>query len=596
MRTFQIIIHNRSYSFWYLLEQDENREFTIQRDRSTFPLLNPIKEKLFSKDIFTIDEESNAITVISSHLKSLKEIPGVLILENDKSYGRTQNKKRLLYRCIPDNKEYPVFLIPFEIKLGFSKVQKNKYIIFKFSSWTDKHPAGQSVQTLGDVDILEHYYEYQLYCKDLHISISPFINQARTVMPDKNVEIYPRLIAQNPAFKIEDRSGYYVFSIDPEGSVDFDDAFSVLKIGSLYHISIYISNVYLWLEHFDLWGAMSSRVSTMYLPDRRRTMLPMVLSDTLCSLNQDKTRFAFVMDFNVDELGNLHENSIRFSQCSIVVEKNYVYEEPALIHGDANYQCLFAVVSKMDKTIRDSHDLVASLMIIMNKYVGEYMLRNQFGVFRSSEILNKEKELVQQDEISTDVKNLVFMLNNVSSSYQNYCEDFTKLQHEIMKMKCYVHITSPIRRLVDLLNMMMMIDKLSLSTLSSNARCFLDGWIRKIEFINNNMKSIKRVQMNCNLIHLCKTNQEVMKVEHKGILFNKECVEYNGSSFFQYNVYLEDIKLLSFFKTKENLPEYLTGNFKIYMFDDEDKIHKKILLHLCCREVGNLRFPYDPSL
>lgn len=580
MRTFQIIIHNRSYSYWYLLEQDENGEFSIQREKTLFPFLNPIKEKLFSKDVITINED-NTITLVSSHLKTLKEIPGVLILENDKTYGRTENKRRLLYRCIPDNKEYPVFLIPFEIKLGFSKVQKNKYIIFKFSSWTDKHPSGLSVQTLGDVDILEHYYEYQLYCKELHISISPFINKTRTVMPDKNVEVYPRAIIQNPTFKIEDRRNDYVFSIDPEGSVDFDDAFSVLKIGSLYNISIYISNVYLWLEHFDLWGAMSSRVSTMYLPDRRRTMLPMVLSDTLCSLNQDKTRFAFVMDFNVDELGNIHENSIRFSQCSIDVKKNYVYEEPALINEDPYYQCLFKIVSKMDKNVHDSHDLVASLMILMNKHVGEYMLREKFGVFRSSEILNKEKELIQQDNISTDVKNLVFMLNNVSSSYQNYCDDFTKLQHEIMKMNCYVHITSPIRRLVDLLNMMMMIDKLSLSTLSSNAREFLYTWIRKIDFINNNMKSIKRVQMNCNLIHLCKTNQEVMKVEHKGVLFNKECIQYNGSCFFQYNVYLEDIKLLSFFKTKNELPDYLTGNFKIYMFDDEDKIHKKILLHLC---------------
>ena len=30
-----------------------------------------------------------------------------------------------------------------------------------------KHPHGELLQVIGDVDRLEHFYEYQLYCKNL---------------------------------------------------------------------------------------------------------------------------------------------------------------------------------------------------------------------------------------------------------------------------------------------------------------------------------------------------------------------------------------------------------------------------------------------
>ena len=41
--------------------------------------------------------------------------------------------------------------------------------------------------------------------------------------------------------------------------------------------------------------------------------------------------------------------------------------------------------------------------------------------------------------------------NNVTGQYINYNED-ENMEHDIMELKSYIHITSPIRRLVDLLN------------------------------------------------------------------------------------------------------------------------------------------------
>ena len=61
--------------------------------------------------------------------------------------------------------------MPYKIKLGFNKNIKNKYVVFEFRNWNDKHPLGSLTQTLGDVDSLEYFYEYQLYCKSLYASI-----------------------------------------------------------------------------------------------------------------------------------------------------------------------------------------------------------------------------------------------------------------------------------------------------------------------------------------------------------------------------------------------------------------------------------------
>ena len=36
-------------------------------------------------------------------------------------------------------------------------------------------------------------------------------------------------------------------------------------------LSIYISNVTIWLDVLDLWKSFSRRVATIYLPDRKET-------------------------------------------------------------------------------------------------------------------------------------------------------------------------------------------------------------------------------------------------------------------------------------------------------------------------------------
>ena len=66
-----------------------------------------------------------------------------------------------------------------------------------------------------------------------------------------------------------------------------------------------------------------------------------------------------------------------------------------------------------------------------------------------------------------------------------------------MNMKSYIHITSPIRRLVDLLNQMSMMQHLGNTELSIEASAFLLKWIQKIEYINTSTKNTRKVQTEC---------------------------------------------------------------------------------------------------
>lgn len=588
---FQIMIEDRNYSQWTIIDVKTGKNMDIAKMESESPKWKefyPIKEKLFTKDIFSLDktndkEPNGNIHIVSSPVKESIEMPGVLILENNKTFGRTENKKRLLYKCIPDDKRLPAFLIPYEIKMGFSKVNKNKYVTFKFDKWKDTHPQGLLVQTIGNVEDIEAFYEYQLYCRSLHISITKFINKTRETIEKKPTPERISQICNNPNFTINDRRNQdYIFTIDPQGSSDFDDALSIRKMeNGDWKISVYIANVYLWLETFNLWNSFSTRVATIYLPDRRRPMLPTILSELMCSLHKQEDRFAFVMDVLIDSNGNVIENSHTFSNALICVEQNYVYEDPQMIAADENYIQLLEITKRIDATVENSHDMVSFWMVFMNKSCGDFMALNKFGIFRSSTYIDATKHENIQDSISYDIKEdtkrIIKMWNNSSGQYILY-NDEEGIEHVIMDVKSYVHVTSPIRRLVDLLNQMLLIEKFGLITnMSKEANTFLSSWLENIDYINVSMRSIRKIQTDCQLVERCFKTPDIMKIEHTGVVFDKLKKSDNTYS---YMVYLEDIKLLSRITCKADLLNYSKNLFKLYLFEDEDKIKNKIRLSI----------------
>lgn len=569
MKEIKILISDNKYTSWEFHDHETNNLL----DTDQLPILktiNPSTDKMFSRDVFTI--EGDQIKLVKSYVKSASSMAGVLMLEGNKTFGRTENKKRLLYKCIPDDKYVPPFLIPYEVKVGFSKVQKNKYVVFRFDSWTDKHPRGLLTETLGDVDNLEVFYEYQLYCKSLHVSLTDFTNKTRQELNKKTTEEYVDQILKNSDFNIEDRRDRHAFTIDPRTSTDYDDGYGIEQLDNgEYRISIYIANVYLWLETLSLWESFSKRVATIYLPDRRRPMLPTILSDTLCSLQENQPRFAFVMDF---VLGIEGARDIQYKNVLINVHRNYYYEEPELL-SDPHYNLLLSASRMMNESIVDSHDVIAHWMVFMNTQTADLLHSRSKGVFRSVNYINPVVNHIQG--IDEDTVRVIQTWNNTIGQYIAYDGD-AQMGHDFMKTKSYIHITSPIRRLVDLLNQIILFGNEKMVVhISDGADKFLKKWLSELDYLNTSMRSIRKVQTDCALLDRCFNSPDVLEKEYSGVVFDKMI---RDNFILSYMVYLKELKMLSRINVITDVDNFTTCKFKLYLFENEEKTRKKIRLQL----------------
>jgi exoribonuclease R len=572
MTTYKLKIEDRNYTDISTVDAYTLKPLPIPT------MLDPIKEKLFNHDIIDIQSEQKTqqpyIRLLHSCVRSMQIVPGVLVLQNNKTFGKYKDK--FLYKCIPDDKRLPIFVVPYKIKHTFSKAYKNKYIVFKFRSWETKHPLGQIVNVLGDVDSLDNFYEYQLYCKSLYASIQNITKKALKKLKQKTEEEYIETIIQT--HKLQDhRKTRNIFSIDPEKSKDFDDAFSIEKMDEkTTRISIYISNVSFWMDILDLWSSFNCRITTIYLPDRKRPMLPTVLSDALCSLTEKDIRFAFVLELYVDnETSQLTRHE--FHNAVIKVKRNLRYDtEEQENHHD--YKQLLNIVRNINRkplkyidNIETSHDVVAYLMITMNYICAKELEGFKTGIFRST-LLRTPPTL--PDNITPDIKKFVKHWNSFGSQYNKF-ENITG--HEILDFDAYVHITSPIRRLVDLLNIMVLQEKLDLAPMSDSGRIFYNYWTsnNSLEYINTTMRSVRKVQNDCNLLALCTDNDELFREEFDGFVFDKIV---RNDALYQYIVYLPKIKMVNRYTSRFNINNLSMQKFKIYLFHDEINLKKKIRL------------------
>ena len=418
-----------------------------------------------------------------------------------------------------------MFLVPYELKhIGFDKVLTNLYITFHFVEWKGKHPIGKITATIGRVDSLDNYYEYQLYCKSLNASIHKVHQSDKRLCKGNewrrtNYEkIFMKNIMRHKKLSKIDPD-WYVYSIDPSTSTDFDDAVSHTlvynsNLGKVVNkLSIYISNVSLLLDHLNIWESFSRRVSTIYLPDRKRPMLPTILSDGLCSLIENKTRFAFTLDLHIDN-GKIID--FKFVNTKIMVVKNFRYEEKCLLENE-KYTTLVDLLRTMIphnnylSRIRNSHDVVAFMMVLMNHHTAKFMYDLKKGVFRNVIVDSNASKKEMPENLNQEVSLFFKMWNGGSAQYVDIedVKETTHLRHDMLEIDAYLQITSPIRRLVDLLNLICIQKTLCMVTLTENSDSFYKEWIGQMDYINSSMRSIRKVQNDCDLITLVKRSKHI---------------------------------------------------------------------------------------
>jgi exoribonuclease R len=327
------------------------------------------------------------------------------------------------------------------------------------------------------------------------------------------------------------------------------------------------------MEELDLWGSFSERISTIYLPDRKRPMMPLSLSNCVCSLCENVVRLAFAIDITVinnEIVGYTFENTY------IKLYKNHEYDSKELLK-DKNYKMMLKAVNELStvykyiKRINGSHDVVGYLMILMNYYTASELIKYNTGIYRSVNFNNKTEK---NDSLPDNVNNFLKIWNSSSGQYDLYDD---KKTHDMLELESYIHCTSPIRRLVDLLNMAKLQKNLQLHTYSENFETFYDKWTSNLDYINTTMRAIRKIQIDCTLLEICTNNPEICSQEYDGYVFDK-IVRNDG--LYQYMVYLDKIKSVSRITSRFDMDDYGKYKFKVFVFHDEASLKKKIRLHI----------------
>ena len=207
-----------------------------------------------------------------------------------------------------------------------------------------------------------------------------------------------------------------------------------------------------------------------------------------------------------------------------------------------------------------------------NKKIKEFE-KHKNGIFRSIKIdYNNDIDTLT---IPKDVKKFLMSWNSTGGQYLKF-ENYTG--HDLLKLDAYVHITSPIRRLVDMLNMIQLQSNLGILEMSEESNLFINHWVSNdmIDYINTTMRAIRKVQTQCELLERCTNHPELMDKTYDGYVFDRVT---RNDGLYQYLVYIPELKLLNKYTSRYDHTNYSKHSYKLYLFEDEDTFKKKIMFN-----------------
>lgn len=566
---YKFISNDNIYQDYEIVETQTFQKVTLFENNSIIET-----SKLFSNDTF--DYKEGKIEILHSHVRSCKHIPGVISLNI--SFGKYKDK--LLYLCKPDDKRIPFFLVPYKLPYSFDKSVKKIYITFKYESWDENMPRGSMLQNFGNIEDVNNYYEYILYCKSLNVSIQPFTKIARKRLENKSTEQIIQNI-QN-LYNIEQitKKDEFIFTLDSNVSNDHDDAISYSF--KEHKITVYISNVSLVMEYLDLWDSFTDRISTIYLPDKKRPMIPSVLTETLLSLDEKERRLCYALEIFFDEDNNIKRQNLKL--CVAYISKNYSHDQKDIYESNKYYKKISEILK-----IRNSKDIVTHLMIHFNKYLADYLFSKNIGIYRHYHGMDNDK-IMKFDEESTKSsieksnipKAILFHISNFKTHSSRYCllQNHGESTHETNSL--YLQASSPIRRIVDIINNIALLKiLLSNSEHFQKADKFYRHWTspEQLEYINISSRTIRKVQSKCKIyaqyLHNKKNN---ITQNYEGYVFDK-LQKYDGK--YQYMVYLPSLKLTTYITVLQDLENYSCHLFQLFVFMNQEQDKNKIKLQLC---------------
>jgi exoribonuclease R len=257
-----------------------------------------------------------------------------------------------------------------------------------------------------------------------------------------------------------------IYSIDPKGTSDIDDAIHYESISDGYIIGIHIADVTSFFPlDSPIWKEMEKRSESIYLKDPIH-MYPEMFSTNVASLREGKISRAFSLIINLDSKFKIKSYKL---QRSYVKVKNMTYNEAndyisAIGSNDIKQlnNIITVINSEMfHKKHTDSHTMVELYMILANTLVAKYLIESKFYkdrqlplVIRRQKESNTQLNVTYNKDIKFKEKDEIFgeRIKYMKSSKAEYAFSSPSVEmntHHGLGIESYTHFTSPIRRYAD---------------------------------------------------------------------------------------------------------------------------------------------------
>ncbi len=468
-----------------------------------------------------LDGDEVLVSLTRAGLKPKGIVTEVTKRLRDKFVGVIEQESNQFY-LIPDNKRIhtDILLIPNKY------LKRGKKAFVKIINWEPPMPKGKLLKILGDP--LSHKTEMQSILLENNIS-SDFPNEVLS-QASKLEKIYSGKKIDLQKEKREDFRSKTTFTIDPDSAKDFDDALSVdfLQNGEV-EIGVHIADVTFFVKaNSKIDKEAQKRATSVYLPDETIPMLPEVLSNDLCSLNENEDKRAFSVVFVFDQ--NLNVKSYRFVKTVINSNKRFTYKEAQNVLDKKSdiFQKELLFLNKLSKKIKQerlslggiefqtdeieiildkkkrpidihikeslqSMRLIEEFMLLANRYVATFLSENsnqETIIYRIHEKPDPEKlaelniflralgyeHLNKQNVTSKDIAKLLkdaaqapeyqSIQNATLRTMAKAVYSDKNMGHFSLAFAYYTHFTSPIRRYPDIMVHRLLESKINNKSLS----------------------------------------------------------------------------------------------------------------------------------
>lgn len=572
-------------------------------------------------------------------------ISGVIFITSEVVYG-SNNKNIPYYRFKPSNQEYSgseyECIVATRLKWNLQKkgeIIHNYYIVVNVD-FTIVLPKGQSrykanlATILGPVGNIEAEYKNNLYrwkinrssftklLKDPEIDRKIREDIDKLYLPDGfpfgSVREDDILLDSKSVIDLREK---LVFSIDPIGCLDIDDALHVdILDQGIVEVCVHIADVDYWISEgsrLDL--EAKQRATTIYLPDNKRLdMLPDIYSSRICSLRSGEPRRAITtyLKFKIDSDNTVQLIDYHFAQTLVRLIHNLSYieaEQMLNVNNDNSHKPdihqnlinSLEILSQVSNT-NDPHKIIEYFMVTVNKLVAQTItdnipyksiLRVHSGVNR--DLAKSYNRLIKSDPSDSYDIRLLKHLEIISMNsaeyvpYQDLKESEVEIYHYGLDVKYYTHFTSPIRRYIDLCTHRFL-KILQFTKHESIPETIPETISKNITLLCNQINQINtRVKRSAREIKLLELLHKLEKGEYS--LDNKDSQEKDSQEIITdaYVIDITNIPLITIYipeldlSVSYRLYQTQTDSILIYMIDTNDSVNieninnkKKISLDL----------------